>query len=62
MRRPLRYQSHQLKLFHRPPKVPDWQSLSAEVRQRAAALLARLLQEHRVASLHAPQAKEVCDE
>ena len=35
----------QLKLFHPVARTPEWSALPSEVRQRALALLARLLRE-----------------
>jgi hypothetical protein len=62
MKRPLTLRHvDQLGLFHPPLKTPVWHALPAEVRQRTAALLTRMLRRHRVAHL-ALKAREVPDE
>lgn len=63
MPRPLRSeQSQQLNLFHRPPEVPFWETIPVDVRQRAIALIARLLQDHGFAKRDENEAKGVRDE
>jgi hypothetical protein len=56
-------QSRQFPLFQTPsPKIPQWESLPYEIRQRTVPLLARLLRQHYARSVAAKRVEEACDE
>jgi hypothetical protein len=56
-------QSAQFPLFQTPsPKIPQWEALPHELRQRVVPLLARLLRQHYARSAAAKRAEETCDE
>jgi hypothetical protein len=56
-------QSGQFPLFQTPSsKIPQWEALPKELRQRTVALLARLLRQHYARSVAAKPLEETCDE
>ncbi len=52
----------QQNLFHPPLEIPAWHTLAAPVRERTAALLARLIRQHRLRRIEAGETQEVGDE
>ena len=56
-------QSGQFPLFQTPsPKIPQWEVLPYELRQRTVPLLARLLRQHYARGVTAKRVEETCDE
>jgi len=56
-------QSREFPLFQTPsPKIPQWEALPDELRQRTVPLLARLLRQHYTRSVAAKRAEDTCDE
>jgi hypothetical protein len=56
-------QSGQFPLFQTPsPKIPQWEALPYELRQRTVPLLARLLRQHYARSVATKRVEETCDE
>jgi hypothetical protein len=55
-------QSGQFPLFQTLSKIPQWEALPYELRQRTIPLLARLLRQYYVRSVAVKRAEETCDE